>query len=239
MIDPILVEKAKSGCLESRNQILVECMPIIDYVVGRLKRIKMIDDDTKRYGALLGVLAAIKNYESSKGNFEGYASVCAFRRAEREMDSDWIVRVPSDVLAKTLKEGILPYETLSTSMMFDGVESKNDQNSNFHEELSYGQEIQDTEVKQLINSCIDELQPIEREGIRYKYGYTYTSFKEIGKKYGITHQGVHSRTNAAFEVLTKKVRAKLNKNFILSNRVNYAKYQKAVVRLESLKTQKH
>jgi DNA-directed RNA polymerase specialized sigma subunit len=100
-----LIKQAQAGNIESRNEIIVQHGHVIDKVLYSFRR-NNIDESTKRYGALLGLMAAIENFDETKSNFATYAFVCARSRAQREMSKDWLIRHPNEKMNKVSHEWI-------------------------------------------------------------------------------------------------------------------------------------
>lgn len=177
-----LIRQAQSGSEVAKTKILVNYRFIIDRTLCKLYHFKA-DDGAKRYGAILGLMSAIKGYDF-RGNFVGYATWCAFRRAERELAQEGIVKIPMYLISeyikqnKELNESNWPTKTVTFNPLY-------------HTDISSCRdEILHNEIVQLLEDCFNELKPIERESLQRKFGYLNETLQELGEKHGLTRERI-------------------------------------------------
>lgn len=205
-----LIKAAKGGDIEARNQILEGHVHIIGMVMSRLKHVNK-DESTKRYGAILGIISAIENFDIKQGEFSPYAYKCALRKAQREMNKDWIVRLPNAKINKYLKDKESPYDIISlsnlTSENYHWHSSINSEGERIIgsviEELITNDEINDSEVKKILQESLKKLNALERDAIYYMYEYVESTLKETGLKHGVSHEYVRMTTKKAFKKLSR------------------------------------
>lgn len=211
-----LIKQAQDGNIEARNEIILLHSNVIDIVLAKLKHVR-IDESTKRYGALMGILSAIERFNPDRGAFSYFCYLCALRKAQRHMTQDWLVRVPDAMMSHILSTGDVPYTTMTLSTLPDGYEPRSrntDSNgNNFITQLSHGLTItdvlEDTDIKEIIKNSLNELNSLEKDVIYYKYGFIDGTLKEIGNKHGVSHEWVRIKTNETFKKLRKMVFKKL------------------------------
>lgn len=188
-----LIKATRDGDIEARDKILLAHQYIIDLILFRFRYVKM-DESTKRYGAILGIIAAIKNFNADKGNFAGYAYQCALRKAQREMNQDYLIRHPNAKVNKCLKDKTTLYGIMTLSEDYDASE---------FDELMTVDEIPDTIAKEILQDSLNELNELERDAIYQKYDYHNSTLKKTGDKHGVSHECVRLACDRAFAKLKK------------------------------------
>lgn len=213
-----LIEDTRNGSIAARNQIIEDHLYIIEKVVQKLYDIR-IDESTKRYGALLGIMAAIDNFDERKGNFPHYAYRCALNKAQREMNKDWLIRIPNSKLINFFKDKKKPYQLMSISGKNEGVtkwlippelDSTEYVEKVLHPLITYD-EVNDTEIQNILQECLKELKDCERDAIYYKYGFIDSTLKEVGEKHNISHEWVRLKCKKALKKLTKNFLNKIKR----------------------------
>jgi len=211
------ITKAQKGNTKARNEVLLNYNYIIDRVVNKLGNNNM-DDGAKRYGAILGILSAIQHFDKTKGAFKRFAYKCALQRAKREMSKDWLIRHPVEHISKALAKKQSPYQLMSISEAYDKCKwyTQTDPDGKKIIELSIPElivydKIEDTHLKKIMMECINELTELEKDAIYYKYGFTQTTLKNVGKKYNVSHEWVRLKCNSSFIKIKKILLNKLNR----------------------------
>lgn len=200
-----LIDKAKDGDIEARDKILVAYSYIIDNVLIRFRFVK-IDDSAKRMGAILGLISAIQNFDTSKGDFGAYAYYCAYRRAQREMNADWLIRLPNEKINSYMTQREQPYEIMSISNNYDNAKWTLPQtkdgyfDNTIHGLISYDKQ-KDSDANKVLIESILELNPIEQDAIYNKYGFTQKTLIEIGEKHGKSYEWVRVKAKSALKKL--------------------------------------
>lgn len=224
-----LIKRAQRGDLEARDAILIEFTPLLDYVCSRLKSSK-IDEGAIRYGGILGLLAAIKNYDFSSCRFFTYAYCCVFCKAKREMNNDHLVRLPNQKMNEVLQgkrkgpqyinisenPNITQIKKLPNLFKSDSdIDSDESELNNIMlKELITYDTIEDREIKKFICDSMNELTELERDTIYHKYGCISNNLHELGKKHGVSYEWVRISANKAFKKLNKIFFKKINNKTI-------------------------
>ena len=208
-MNEVLLEKARSGNLEARNEIIEQSLGVIDKVCKKLWRVKC-DESAKRYGALLGIIHAIKLFQPKYGSWENYAFWCAYGTAKREVSKDYLVKCPQPMVDKRLEEGMSPCETVSLSSMFEkmgwieysyALENGDDISTRVATELIINEDIPETQCLNTLNICLGELTEIERDAIYHRYKYDGSTLKQVGVKHNVSHEWVRLTSAKAFKKL--------------------------------------
>lgn len=220
-ITKAISQEIKAGNLELRNHFLEQYSYIISWVCAKLKHIP-IDPDTIRYGATLGLIQAIATFEPKKGGFNRYAFVCCFRSAQREMTNDWLVRVPSYKMHQILAKQTLPYEMVSISEHEDfflgrkmACNMNNKTIRTMPDELVHidcTDNYEKRDFLNILNKTLNELKPLEKDCILYKYGLIETTLKELGDKHKVSYEWVRLNIKVAFKKLQKQFMQNIKDN---------------------------
>lgn len=207
--DEVLINEARAGSLEARNKLLVKYKNIIDIVVKKM-RYSDIDEGTKRFGAIMGLHAAIDGYKDRGRGFGCYAYFCATRKAQREMSGDWIIKLPVNLLAKYLKNETRPYDVMSLSVHAESIKWYQKIDDNGREiknrtmsELITNDNIQDSAAKIIMKEALNELTELERDAIYQKNGLIEESLKEVGERHGVSHEWIRRKAISAQDKLKK------------------------------------
>jgi RNA polymerase sigma factor (sigma-70 family) len=209
MINNKLVDKVKKGDIKTRNELIMHYQYIVQWVSNKLRYLPF-DKDTIKYGATLGLMKAIKNYREDKGNFDRYAFICAKQCAKNELSKDWIVKPPQEILHMALRKGLLPYERVNIYKVKKTCHSGNNPYY-VPKELMHFDTYKDRDIYEIINNSLNNLKPIEKDCILYKYGGNGHTLKTLGKQYGVTYERIRQIVPIAFKKLKTKVQQELKK----------------------------
>lgn len=202
------VKKAQDGDTEIRNELLQHYGYIIQWVCNKFRDMPF-DKDTIRYGATMGLIKAIENFNPDKGEFNRYAYLCARYIAQNEMYKDWVIQVPIEKLLLSLKDGEIPYKLTNQFKVEKQYKGKTVYYS--PPELVYYDTHKDNDMYIIINNVLNTLKTIEKDCILYKYGRSGQTLKTLGKKHKLTCERIRQYIAPSFDKFQKRVKEELRK----------------------------
>lgn len=204
-----LLEKARSGDIKARNIIIEGCQHIIDGVCKQLYRIRC-DESAKRYGALIGVIHAIRKYDGVRA-WEPYVARCAYTKAINEISGEYLVSKPRYKIQQYLKEERHLHDTVGlgeffadTGCILHSVEDDEESHVMLIKELITHVEMPETACLETLNKCLFGLTELERDAILHKYRHDNESLKKLGKKHGVSHEWIRLKADKTFKKVKRE-----------------------------------
>lgn len=201
--------KAKAGDIDARNQIIEASVPVINRVCHKLWRANC-DESSKRYGALLGIIHAINKFNPDLGNWDVYAYYCALGIAKREISKDYLVKFPTEIVNKRLRDGRSPCECVRFSDLFEQMgwmeyfyaeENGDEICSRVVGELMVNEDIPETECLKVLADCMNDLTEVEKDAIEHRFKYEPTTLMKLAEKHNVSHECIRMKADSGYKKL--------------------------------------
>lgn len=206
-----MAKKAKTN-IKLRNKIIEDHLFIIDLICKRYRYLP-VDTHTIRYGAIIGLIRAIKTYNIKKGKFYNYAYYTAAQYAKTEASKNWPVTIYKVRLHKFLKLHEIPYQMIyldskHTTNTSGGNDMTQSIESVFPELIHYDKH-KDVILKEFIENELNCLKPLEKEAILREYGNSGETLQTMGKRYGVTAERIRQISFEAFKTLSFRIKKQI------------------------------
>ena len=191
----VLSERARAGDSEAYGIVIEKFSYIIELVKGKLRKLN-VDKGAIRFGAIMGIRAALRKYTKDKGAFSPYAYVCAIGSAMREVSkTEYLIHIPNAKLNTFLKDKKAPYELVRINAQAESQDGSpvdegwalglNQDEFNLTMEDS---SLEGIDLEQFWSLCQQVLDAPEKDAIALTYGLSSTSKENYLEKYGKTYE---------------------------------------------------
>lgn len=197
----------RKGEEEAAGEILLAYKHIIDLVLLKLRYLPF-DESAKRYGAIMGVYSAIRNY-NMRSHFGCYAYKSALLYALREVsNTEHLITVPVAIRDNWRHSNHAPYTicSLDGSYRWRPYYDKDqyydpDIRDQLNEKLGYSCDVESIDRMDIFKTAIKKLTEIEKDAILHTSGESTMSLRANGKKFNISGERFRQIEKVAIEKL--------------------------------------